>query len=115
MPRGKLLAYPRESVVAEKFEAMVSLGLANSRMKDFYSVWSLSHDFSFRGPLFADAFEKTFTRRETQLPKQVPLVFTPEFFRDENKKNNGRHFATRTEATCRMCPSNRYVMNYPRF
>jgi hypothetical protein len=41
MPRGKLLTYPRESVVAEKFEAMVSLGLANSRMKDFYDVWSL--------------------------------------------------------------------------
>ena len=46
LPNAKLLTYPRETVVAEKFEAMVSLGLANSRMKDFYDVRSLSRGFS---------------------------------------------------------------------
>lgn len=55
MPTGKLLTYPQESVIAEKFEAMVSLGLANSRMKDFYDLWSLSRDFAVQGLPIADA------------------------------------------------------------
>ena len=48
-PRARLLAYPRETVVAEKFQAMVVLGIANSRMKDFYDLWELASDFGFKG------------------------------------------------------------------
>jgi hypothetical protein len=95
MPTSKLLTYPRESVIAEKFEAMVSLGLANSRMKDFYDVWSLSRSFPFQGASLADAVKKTFARRETQLPSRIPLVFTPEFFNDPDKKNQWVAFSNK--------------------
>jgi hypothetical protein len=86
-PAPKLLAYPKESVVAEKFEAMVSLGIANSRMKDFYDLWSLCRDFSFDGAVLSEAVQNTFARRETELPRDAaPLVFTAEFYQDTNKK-----------------------------
>ena len=47
-PAPHLRAYPVETVVAEKFEAMVTLGMANSRLKDFYDLWLISQTFEFR-------------------------------------------------------------------
>jgi len=92
-PAPKLLAYPRESVIAEKFEAMVKLGIANSRMKDFYDLWKLSCDFLFDGPLLSEAVQKTFARRETELlSDKVPVVFTEEFYRDEIKNKQWNAF-----------------------
>lgn len=55
-----LLGYPRETVVAEKFEAMTKLGLLNSRMKDFYDLWLLARQFDFDGPTLATAIRRTF-------------------------------------------------------
>lgn len=55
LPAPKLLTYPRESVIAEKFEAMVSLGLANSRMKDLHDIGSLSREFPFAGRSLSEA------------------------------------------------------------
>jgi hypothetical protein len=49
-PAAKMRAYPQESVVAEKFEALIKLGMANSRMKDFYDLWVMSERFEFRSP-----------------------------------------------------------------
>ena len=49
-PAAKMRAYPKESVVAEKFEALIKLGMANSRMKDFYDLWVMSERFEFRSP-----------------------------------------------------------------
>lgn len=95
LPRANLLTYPRESVIAEKFEAMVSLGLANSRMKDFYDVWTLSREFQFDGSSLAEAIKKTFQRRGTELPSGVPLVFTPEFFDDADKKKQWAAFCNK--------------------
>ena len=80
LPKAKLQSYPRESVVAEKFEAMVSLGLANSRMKDFYDLLSLSRELTFKGSVLSEAIQKTFARRGTPLPSGMPVAFTPEFF-----------------------------------
>lgn len=94
-PKAKLLSYPRESVVAEKFEAMVSLGLANSRMKDLYDVRSLSREFSFDGASLSEAIKKTFSRRETPLPDTAPLVFTAEFFDDPDKKKQWSAFCNK--------------------
>lgn len=91
-PKPKLLTYPRESVVAEKFEAMVSLGLGNSRMKDFYDLRSLSRDFPFDGSSLSEAIKKTFTRRETPLPPKEPVVFTADFFDDGDKKKQWAAF-----------------------
>lgn len=92
-PAPKLLAYPRESVIAEKFEAMVKLGIANSRMKDFYDLWKLSRDFAFDGPLLSEAMRKTFACRETELPTgKLPIVFTEEFYQDEIKNKQWNAF-----------------------
>jgi hypothetical protein len=72
-------------VVAEKFQAMVALGHANSRMKDFYDVWMLSKKYSFNNERLARAVAATFTRRRTPIPDAIPDAFTPEFFRNESK------------------------------
>lgn len=78
-PAPVLRAYPRETVVAEKTEAMVALGLPNTRMKDFYDLWVLARDFPFHGPTLRDALAATFTRRGTAPPEGVPVALTPAF------------------------------------
>ncbi len=75
----RLRTYPRETVVAEKFQAMVALGLANTRMKDFFDLWTLAHRFAFDGPTLAAALRATFERRTTPLPATPPLALTAEF------------------------------------
>ena len=80
-----LLAYPRETVVAEKLEAIVKLGMINSRMKDFYDLYVISRIFSFDRNVLATAINATFKRRETLLPAEVPVAFTPEFYFDKLK------------------------------
>ncbi|MCX6142505.1 MAG: nucleotidyl transferase AbiEii/AbiGii toxin family protein [Ignavibacteriales bacterium] len=70
----KVFAYSKESIVAEKFEAMVKLGSFNSRMKDFYDIVFLSHEFDFEGPLLQSAIQKTFARRETSLVLSAKLL-----------------------------------------
>ena len=70
-PTPRLLCYSRESAIAEKFEAMVSLGALNSRMKDFYDIWLLSRQFDFIGKDLAEAVRLTFKQRGTVLPKQI--------------------------------------------
>jgi predicted nucleotidyltransferase component of viral defense system len=95
LPRAKLQTYPRETVVAEKFEAMVNLGLANSRMKDFYDLLSLSREFPFEGKMLSEAIQNTFARRGTQLPVGTPVAFTPEFFEDADKKKQWAAFCNK--------------------
>lgn len=98
LPNAKLLTYPRETVVAEKFEAMVDLGLANSRMKDFYDIRSLSRDFPFEAASLSEAIKKTFARRDTKLPSGTPLVFTSEFFDDSDKKKQWAAFCNKNRS-----------------
>jgi hypothetical protein len=84
-PAPRLRAYPREVVVAEKFHAMVALGIANSRMKDFFDLWMLSSTFEFTGPRLSEAIAATFERRNTPLPSSPPLALTEEFHNDTGK------------------------------
>ena len=80
-------AYSKEAVVAEKFEAMVDLGIANSRMKDFYDVWFLAGRFAFEGAPLAEAIRRTFERRGTPLPDgKPPVALTDTFAGDEMKR-----------------------------
>jgi hypothetical protein len=81
-PAPALSGYPRETVVAEKFQAMVYLRTLNSRMKDFYDVWLLARQFSFDGALLANAIAATFGNRGTTLDA-APITFTPEFTAQE--------------------------------
>jgi hypothetical protein len=84
-PAPRLRAYPRETVVAEKLEAMVKLGMANSRMKDFYDIAVLARGFSFNGELLTRAIRATFERRKTLLPTMTPVALTATFAEDSTK------------------------------
>lgn len=91
-PAPRLRAYPRETVVAEKVEAMVKLGLANSRMKDFYDIAVLARAFEFDGALLVRAIRATFERRKTPLPTTVPFALTTAFVEDLAKKTQWSGF-----------------------
>jgi len=95
-PNPRLLTYPKETVVAEKFEAMVKLGIANSRMKDFYDLEALSRNLDFDGKMLGEAIRRTFERRGTALPAGgTPVAFTPEFYNDTDKKKQWTAFCTK--------------------
>jgi len=80
--RPRIRVYPRETVVAEKFEAMVQLGMTNSRMKDYYDLWFMSSHFEFEGSTLAAAVRATFERRGTGIPRRLPIALTSEFAAD---------------------------------
>ncbi len=83
---GPLLrAYPRETVVAEKFQATVALGLANSRMKDFHDIIALARLFPFDGAVLSSAIQATFERRQTDVPFELPIAFQSGFHSDGRK------------------------------
>ena len=84
-PPPVLRAYNRETVVAEKFEAMVSLGRLNTRMKDFFDIWLLASTSDFRGAELLAAISATFLRRGTPF-LEAPQVFAPDFALDASKR-----------------------------
>ena len=88
-------------VVAEKFEARVKLGIANSRMKDYYDIWLLSQQFDFDGELLKNAIQATFKRRRTALPKETPLGLSPEFVSDAGKQPQWQAFIRRSRLDSR--------------
>ena len=72
LPPPRILVYPREAVVAEKLEAIVTLAATNSRMKDFYDIHALATRFRFDGPELTSAIRATFGRRSTPIPAAAP-------------------------------------------
>jgi hypothetical protein len=91
-PTPRVLVYPREAVVAEKFQAMVILGIANSRMKDFYDLWTLARKFAFECPKLSAAIRATFNRRGTPIPTDAPLALTTAFADDATKQTQWSAF-----------------------
>ena len=91
-PAPSLKTYPPETVIAEKFQAMVALGIANSRMKDFYDIWYLCQNFRFEGETLSRAIQATFDRRRTALPVEPPLALTSEFSEDAAKQAQWKAF-----------------------
>jgi len=85
MERPNLRVYSRESTVAEKFEAMARLGDLNSRMKDFYDIWTLSRHFAFDGSVLRRAVSETFHQRRAEVPEQA-RAFGPSFAESETKQ-----------------------------
>lgn len=83
-------------MVAEKFEAMVKLGMLNTRMKDFFDVWSASQEFSFDGPTLSKAVKTTFETRRTKVPKEPPLALTSEFYDDRQKNAQWNAFINKS-------------------
>ena len=90
MPSPHLRAYPPETVIAEKFHAMVALGRANSRMKDYYGVWMLTRIFTLDPLRLRQAIAATFARRDTAIPALVPGGLSDAFATDPVAEATGR-------------------------
>jgi len=75
----RLKSYPKESIVSEKFHAMIRHAQLNSRFKDYYDIWLIAENFEFESLSLQKAIEKTFTKRQTEIPIERPVGLTPEF------------------------------------
>jgi len=95
LPTPRLKGYSRESSVAEKFEAMVKLGILNSRVKDFFDIWLLSRQFDFDGPTLAAAIAKTFATRGTAVPAE-PVAFTGDFAKEAARQTQWQGFVRKS-------------------
>jgi len=94
-PVPRIRAYPREAVVAEKFHAMIVLGAANTRYKDFYDLFVLARHFSFTGPVLARAIAATFERRRTPIPDAQPVALAPAFYSDAKRAAEWQRYLSR--------------------
>ena len=105
-PKPKLKTYNAETVIAEKFEAMVSLGIANSRLKDFFDIYSLisNEAIHLNEKHLKAAIRNTFNRRRTGLSRPEPIAFSPEYYENQNINNAWNNFCKRNKIT-----------NYPSF
>ncbi|MEA3364269.1 MAG: nucleotidyl transferase AbiEii/AbiGii toxin family protein [Candidatus Hydrogenedentes bacterium] len=96
LPHPEMKTYPRETVVAEKVDAMIVLGLRNSRMKDYYDLWTLAQRFPFDAALLAKAIDATLKRRGRELPSQLPPGLQDEFAANPTKQTQWKAFLRRT-------------------
>lgn len=92
MPGPHLHVYPRYTVVAEKLEALTSLGMLNSRMKDYFDLWILAKHSDFDGQILSRAVAATFDRRRTAVPNGVPIGLSDEFISDAQKGKQWQAF-----------------------
>lgn len=91
-PAPRICAYPRETVVAEKLQAIVMLDIVNSRMKDFYDLYILAKEFEFEGSILSHAIAATFKRRKTKVPTKTPVAISNEFAHDATKLTQWKAF-----------------------
>lgn len=94
-PAPHLRAYPVEAVIAEKLHAMAQHGMLNSRMKDLYDVYALSHRLAFSGPELVQAISATFGERSVALGDKPPAPLTAEFASDPTMQARWRGFLRR--------------------
>jgi Nucleotidyl transferase AbiEii toxin, Type IV TA system len=98
-PAPRLCVYPKATVVAEKLEAIVNLGMANSRMKDFYDLRALAVEGKPDAAQLANAISATFARRGTPLPNDLPLGLSDEFAHDRAKITQWKAFLNKNRLT----------------
>jgi predicted nucleotidyltransferase component of viral defense system len=98
-PAPRIRAYPREAVVAEKLNAMVTLGERNSRYKDFYDLHALANAFDFDQDTVVRAVQATFARRKTPVVPGLPAALTAPFYADADRLKQWRAYVTRNELT----------------
>ena len=91
-PEARLLAYPPETVIAEKLEAATVLGMANSRMKDFYDLHWLCGNREFEADVLEQAIRATFGRRGTPMPESMPLALRAGFATESSKRTQWSAF-----------------------
>lgn len=92
LPAPRLRVYPRETAIAEKFEALVKLGIANSRMKDYFDLWVLLRDGTIAVDTLTPSIRATFERRGTPLPMAIPFGLSDDFARDVTKQRQWQAF-----------------------
>ena len=85
MPAPELRVYPQYTVIAEKFEAIVSLGMVNSRMKDYFDLWVLLRNADLEQSILEQAVEATFNKRKTGMPVEIPLGLSDQFAQDRTR------------------------------
>jgi len=92
----RIRGYPAETVVAEKFQAMVQLGQLNSRIRDFYDIWTMSRQFEFNGVTLQRALENTFSHRDTVMEPN-PIAFQAAFTEDSAKQSQWSGFCRKSK------------------
>ena len=92
---SQVFAYSRETVVAEKFEALVVLGDRNSRIKDFFDLHMLASTFEFDRRQLTESIRRTFERRGTPIPVRSPIGLTPAYWKNPSRPAQVRAFAQR--------------------
>jgi hypothetical protein len=95
LPAPHLRVYPKYTVIAEKYHAIVELGMGNSRMKDYFDIWILLQDTHIDRSLIARAIHATFERRQTSIPSDVPIGLSGDFASDVLKQSQWNAFAKR--------------------
>jgi predicted nucleotidyltransferase component of viral defense system len=99
LPAPVIMAYPKYTALAEKFMAIVVLGMQNSRMKDFYDICVMFRTMEFDMDLLEKTIRATFNARKNALPREMPVAFTEEFAKDADKRTQWKAFANRSNLT----------------
>jgi len=85
MPAPELRVYPQYTVIAEKFEAIVSLGMANSRMKEYFDLWVLLRNAYLEPSILEQAVQATLARRGTVMPSGIPVGLSDQFASEKSR------------------------------
>ena len=97
LPAPNVRAYPPATVIAEKFQAMVALGVLNGRMKDYYDLWAIPRALDIAADDLDAAITATFERRQTAIPPERPPGLSAEMVEDEVKQRQWRAYAASVE------------------
>lgn len=92
-----LRAYPTYTVVAEKYQAIVNLGMASTRLKDYFDLWVLTKHVTFDSNILREAIAATFTRRGTPMPEELPLGLSDAFSQDSKKIQQWKSFLSKNK------------------
>jgi len=97
LPVPHIRSYPPATVIAEKFQAMVALGVLNGRMKDYYDLWAIPRNLEIASEDLDVAIRATFERRGTSIPTERPPGLSAEMMEDEMKQRQWRAYAASVE------------------
>ena len=97
IPSATVRAYSPETVMAEKFQAVIALGIVNSRMKDFYDLYAIPRAVEISEDALLRAIKSTFIRRETDIPNERPTGFSNAFSQDPNRQTQWTTYSAETD------------------
>ncbi|MBW1790927.1 MAG: nucleotidyl transferase AbiEii/AbiGii toxin family protein [Deltaproteobacteria bacterium] len=98
LPEPKLNCYNKETMIAEKLQAMVKLDILNSRMKDIYDIWVLSRRFEFKSMSLKNSIINTFKQRETEVTENI-TTFTERYYQNDEKLKQWQGFLRKSRVS----------------